>query len=144
MNRMETMQAIESKPLGTIRTIVYGKDYGNGVQKTTKGYVRFVHNYENLSSVKELRANGVQKANKNYTDTYANDFIMVNKEGKEKVRVFTIPNNENLKSQSIYVYNGKETSKQELINLGLIKDKKPSATPIVTYTIFLSDIQSID
>lgn len=144
MEKTNVMNAITSKQLGAIRTITYGKDFGNGVEKSTKGYVRFINSYENLSVVKEARANGVEKSNKNYTDIYVNNFIMVNKDGLEKVRVYTIPNNDNLKSTSVYVYNGKEIEKAELEKLGLIPIKKPSAKPITTYTIFLKDIISID
>ena len=123
MNKQQVMDAISTKKLGVIRKIHYTKNMPNGVFKDTISYVRFITDYENVAVIIEKRNNGIEKANRVYTDTFVNAFISVNKEGREKVRVYTIPNNENLKAHTTYTLNGVETTKQYLIDNGYTYDE---------------------
>ena len=146
-NNFTTQQQVEDR-LNAINyyngraiTIIYGKDYGNGVEKVVKYYGRLGVNYNHISRViaqRELKkAMGIEPKQRKSSDTTINTYLILNKNGELKLRIVPLFNN-HMKAKSDYYYNGNPTTKQWLIDNGLLKEQERE-TPN-EFTIMLKNL----
>lgn len=124
--------------------ITYEHIYDNGVSKVVKGSYRLGINYSNIQRVKDKRANdlamGIQPKTKTTSDIVINNYVVLNKNGELKLKLFTNPN-KNMRAKVDYFYNGQPTTKQWLLDNGLLKDKA-SEQPIM-FTIMAKNLLAI-
>ena len=57
-----------------------------------------------------------------------------------KVRLYTVPN---AKSESRYTIDGKETTFADLVEMGALSEKKPSANPLIMFTVYIRNLVAI-
>lgn len=118
---------------------------GTVIEKTTEGVFRMGIEYSNTDAFKKLDRD-VQSLplSQRRLEGYG-EFIQVtvdeNGAAKEyKVRLYTVPN---AKSESRYTIDGKETTFADLVEMGALSEKKPSANPLIMFTVYIRNLVAI-
>lgn len=139
MSEEEIMKVLKELIKGAFYKIEYATKINDNCFKTTKMVVRFKINYRHLAKVIAKQLNAVSTTTRQNNDiTLLENCVYFNtKTNKTRVRVYTT----NHIAKSTYYYNGKEISKKDLIDMGIIKDK-PKAD-IDCFTINIENIISI-
>lgn len=139
MSEEEIMRVLKELIKGAFYKIEYATKINDNCFKTTKMVVRFKINYRHLAKViaKQLGAVSTTTRQNNDITLLENCVYFNTKTNKTRVRVYTT----NHIAKSTYYYNGKEISKKDLIDMGIIKDK-PKAD-IDCFTINIENIISI-
>ena len=112
------------------------------VEKTTEGVFRMGIEYANTAAFKDLgRDLASLPASQKRLEDYGKYLqVTVSDDGNiesYKVRIFTV---EGAKSTSTYTIDGQPTTYEELVEMGAISPKKPSANPLIMFTVFLQNI----
>lgn len=105
--------------------ITYQSDKGNGIIKVTTGVYRLGVNYSHIKSV--IAKNG-GKVNPLPYGKWLIENLIIDNNGKYQVRITQA--SMDFKPSSKYLLNGKETSKDSLIQSGLLKDKPHTASNV--------------
>lgn len=139
----EFNKALEEKgyKVGRIAKITYQSPMDNEVVKITIGCYKMGYNYGNDKRVKSRATMGVETKARKSSDTTIDNYLVVNKNGELKLRLFTTINN-HLKAKTTYYYKGNIVEKQWLIDNGLIKEQPPREKPTMI-TIMLKNLLAI-
>lgn len=134
----EIKKFLEERKSGVFTKIVYATKINENCFKVVEMVVRFKINYRHIKKVMAKQLGAVSNQRQNNDITLLENCIYFNtKTNKTRVRVYTT----NHFAKSTYYYNGKEISKKDLIDMGIIKDK-PKAD-IDCFTINIENIISI-
>lgn len=133
---------------GTIHSIHYRrvvktrKAFENRVEKETIGNFRIGCDYGNLAVNKDKVTGSLPYG----MWEYSNEIIhSITKSGEESYQLrLTVTHNSRVKPKVTYYLDGKEITKQELIDMGAIKEDNPSKTPLEVFNVKLADIISIN
>ena len=138
LSKEESMKVLEELIKGAFYPIEYATKINENCFKVTKMVVRFKINYRHIAKViaKQLSAVSNNTRQNNDITLLENCVYFNTKTNKTRVRVYTT----NHIAKSTYYYNGKEISKKELIDMGIVKDK-PKAD-IDCFTINIENIIS--
>ena len=118
----------------------------NGVSKITTSSYRLGVDYNKIKRVQNKRAMqmamGIETKPRKSQDTFINKYFMQTPNGDLKLRLFP-KNNKHTKSHTTYYLNDKPTTKQWLIDNGLLKEKQYSNEEPIMLTIFLKNVLAI-
>ena len=108
---------------------------GNTIEKVSNGVYRFGINYKNISKVKDITTHSLL-----WGEWQTQNFILKHKETLY-LRVYPSTCKYH-KTKSFYLLNGKETTKQELIEMGLLKEQ--NTKEMLCFNIKLENLISIE
>lgn len=128
MTRNELLAVIENKKKGTYSSIKYESEKvvkNKVIKKVTSAVVRLNISYKNTKTFKESGKTEVQPL---AWGAWLIDGLLINHTNKkgeynEYLRMY-FTNNKKLKFKTKYFLNGVETTKQELIENGLLKEEE--------------------
>lgn len=144
MTRNELLAVIENKKKGTYTSVQYESEKvvkNNVIKKVTSAVVRLNISYKNTKTFKESGKNEVQPL---AWGSWLIDGLLINHTNKkgeynEYLRMY-FTNNKKLKFKTKYYLNGIQTTKQELIESGLLKEEENKSG---LFNININNITSI-
>lgn len=144
MTRNELLAVIENKKKGTYSSVQYESEKtvkNNVIKKVTSAVVRLNITYKNTKAFKESGKTEVQPLT---WGAWLIDGLLINHTNKkgeynEYLRMY-FTNNKKLKFKTRYFLNGVETTKQELLESGLLKEEENKSG---LFNININNITSI-
>lgn len=119
------------------------KKQGFVVNKTTIATVRVGISYQNTKSVQAKVKKGYELKHELNWGGWSVDYpgLLIEHKGNIYLRMYNSPN----KPKSVYFLNGKEISKEELINKGIVQDSywKKSNESVDCFTVNVTNIEEI-
>lgn len=135
----ELKEFLAERKSGVFTKIVYATKIADNCFKIVEMVVRFKINYYHMEKVMAAAKSAETTKEKKMNDIILLENALFHNTNTDKTRLRCYTTKH--KAKSTYYYNGKEISKKELIEMGIVKDK-PKAE-CLCFTINASNIISI-